>query len=237
MTIDPSVSLGTNVFIGRYSVIEAGVTIGDNVAIGYGTIVRAGTTIGNGVSVGDLTVLGKRPTGNKKKALKPPSRLPPLVVGDGASIGSNSVIYLGVSLGEDVLVGDLASIREFVTIGESTIVGRNAVVEPHTVIGRFVTIQTSCYITSNMLIEDDVFIGPCCSTSNDKHMGSGGEAHQGPIIRRGAKIGNNATLLPGILIGERAVIGAGAVITRDVPPGVTYVGNPGRPIEDRKVTE
>jgi acetyltransferase-like isoleucine patch superfamily enzyme len=98
-----------------------------------------------------------------------------------------------------------------------------------------VTIQTSSYITSNMTIEDNVFIGPCCSTSNDKYMGKGNYVHQGPIIRQGAKIGNNATLLPGITVGEDAMIGAGAVITRDVLPGCTVVGNPGKRLAGRKV--
>lgn len=125
----------------------------------------------------------------------------------------------------------MASIRERVTVGESSIIGRNVIVEPKTTIGKRVTVQTSSYITSDMIIEDDVFIGPCCSTANDKYMGRGNYHHQGPIIKQRARIGNNATLLPGITIGEEAIVGAGAVITKDVPSGQTYVGNPGRPIK------
>lgn len=83
-------------------------------------------------------------------------------------------------------------------------------VENNTKIGKRVTIQTGCYITADMTIEDEVFIGPCCSTSNDKYMGMGNYPYQGPTIKRGAKIGNNATLLPAVVIGEHAVIGAGA---------------------------
>ncbi|WP_274363658.1 acyltransferase [Paenibacillus thermotolerans] len=221
---------GKNVTIGEHVVFEEGVVIGDDVVIGNGVIVKSDTQIGNGVVVGDLVVLGKIPASNKKMALKPPAELAPLQIGDGVKIGCNVVIYRGVTLGSDVLVGDMASIRERVTVGESTIIGRNVVVEPRTVIGKRVTIQTSSYITSDMIIEDQVFIGPCCSTSNDKYMGMGNYAHQGPIIKRGAKIGNNATLLPGITIGEEAIVGAGAVITKHVPPGQTFVGNPGRPI-------
>ena len=65
---------------------------------------------------------------------------------------------------------------------------------------------------------------------NDKYMGRGNYPHQGPIIKRQARIGNNATLLPGIVIGERAVIGAGTVVTKDVPSDQTIIGNPGKPI-------
>ncbi|AMA73964.1 N-acetyltransferase [Aneurinibacillus thermoaerophilus] len=106
---------------------------------------------------------------------------------------------------EDVLIGDLSSIREDVVVEESSIIGRNVIVEPATAIGKRVTIQTGSYITANMIIEDEVFIGPCCSSSNDKYMGMGNYPHKGPMIKRGAKIGNNATLLPGITIGEKAI--------------------------------
>jgi acetyltransferase-like isoleucine patch superfamily enzyme len=82
-----------------------------------------------------------------------------------------------------------------------------------------------------MIIEDNVFLGPCVSTSNDKYMGAGNYPYQGPIIKRGAKIGNNATLLPGITINENAIIGAGATVTKDVEAGKTAVGNPARVIK------
>lgn len=237
MTLDPSVRWGSNVIVGQHAVIEPYAIIGDDVAIGHGVVIKEGTIVGNRVTIGDLSVLGKTPSANKKKAVKPTAELPVLTIGEGAKIGSGCVIYRGVTLGVDVLVGDLAGIREQVEVGESSIIGRNVAIEPHTVIGSFVTIQTSSYITSNMIIEDGVFIGPCCSTSNDKYMGRGDYPHLGPVIRKGARIGNNATLLPGITIGEGAMIGAGAVITRDVPPYVTYVGNPGKPLLERRESE
>jgi acetyltransferase-like isoleucine patch superfamily enzyme len=230
MTYDPSITWGENVVVGEHVVIEKNATIGNHVVVGSHVVIKEGTCIGDHAEIGDLVVLGKSPSANKKMARKPIGLLGPLVIGAGVKIGSNTVIYRGVILENDVLVGDLASIRENVTIGEGSIVGRNAIVEPKTIIGRRVTIQTGCYITSDMVIEDDVFLGPCVSTSNDKYMGMGNYAHQGPIIRRGARIGNNATLLPGITIGEEAIVGAGAVITKDVPAKQTYVGNPGKAI-------
>lgn len=231
MNIDPGVMYGKNIKIGEQVVIEPDVTIGDDVTIGNFVVIKQGTRIGNGVKIDDLTVLGKAPFSNKKMALKPADRLCGLVIGDHVNIGCGVVIYRGVTLEQDVLVGDLASIRERVTVGESSIVGRNVIVEPKTIIGKYVTIQTSSYITSDMIIEDRVFIGPCCSTSNDKYMGLGNYRHQGPVIKKGARIGNNATLLPGITIGEDAVIGAGTVVTKNVPAKQTYVGNPSKPIK------
>lgn len=225
---DDSVVYGKNVVLGRHVVLEPGVVLGDNVTIGDFVIIKAGTRIGNGVQIGDLCVLGKGPFHNRKMALRPAQDLPPLEIGDNVKVGTSVIVYRGTFIGEDVLIGDHASIREKVEVGRSSIIGRNVVVEPRTKIGAQVTIQTSSYITSDMIIEDGVFIGPCCSTSNDKYMGMGNYKHQGPWIKRGARIGNNATLLPGIVIGEQAVVGAGAVITKDVPAGETVVGNPGR---------
>lgn len=225
------VKYGNNVSIGLHVVIEPRVSIGNDVSIGNFVIIKSDTHIGNGVRIGDFSVLGKEPSSNKKMALKPPADLPPLTIHDNVNIGCSVVLYKGVTLENDVLVGDMASIRERVTVEESSIIGRNVMIEPKTIIGKRVTIQTSSYITSDMIIEDHVFIGPCCSTSNDKYMGLGNYHHQGPIIKKQARIGNNATLLPGITIGEQAVVGAGAVITKDVPPKQTYVGNPGKPIK------
>lgn len=227
---DGKPATGNHVSMGQSVVIEPGVSIGDNVVIGHFVVIKSGTVIGSGVQIGDMCVLGKAPSSNRKMAMKPPLELPPLIIGDDVKIGCGVVLYRGVKLANDVLVGDMASVRERVAIGESTIIGRNVIVEPKTVIGNRVTVQTSSYITSDMIIEDDVFIGPCCSTSNDKYMGRGNYPHQGPIIKRQARIGNNATLLPGIVIGERAVIGAGTVVTKDVPNDQTIIGNPGKPI-------
>lgn len=231
--IAPTAVIGDHVRFGHFVVIEDDVTIGDNVTIGNFTTIKKGTRIGNNVQIEDGVVLGKTPFSNKKMARKAQIDYEPLIIKDNVKIGSNVVIYCNVVVEEDVLIGDLASIREKVRIGKSSIIGRNVTVELNTTIGERVVIQTSSYITGDMVIEDDVFIGPCCSSSNDKYMGEGNYKHAGPHICRGAKIGNNATLLPGITIGEKAVIGAGSVITKDIPPYEVYVGNPGRKLEKR----
>ncbi|WP_428910838.1 DapH/DapD/GlmU-related protein [Niallia sp. Krafla_26] len=229
--IHASAQIGENVTIGENVVIEENVVIGNDVSIGHHVIIKKDTKIGDFVQIGELTVLGKPTSSNKKMKRKPEMVLDPLIIESHVTIGCNSVIYRHVKLDTGVFVGDLTSIREKVTVGEDSIIGRNAIVETNTKIGKRVTIQTGCYITADMEIEDEVFIGPCCSSSNDKYMGMGNFKHQGPIIKKGAKIGNNATLLPAVTIGENAIVGAGSVVTKDVPANKTVVGNPGKIIK------
>ena len=121
----------------------------------------------------------------------------------------------------------MASIRENVAIGRESIIGRNAMVENNTRIGSKATIQTGCYITADMTIEDEVFIGPCCSTSNDKYMGKETTRIKVQLLKEERKSGITQHCCRRLSSG-RAVIGAGAVITKDVPAGKTAVGNPGR---------
>jgi acetyltransferase-like isoleucine patch superfamily enzyme len=90
-------------------------------------------------------------------------------------------------------------------------------------------------VTAYSTLEEDVFIAPCVVTTNDNFMGRTERRHElrkGPTIRRGARIGGGAVLLPGIEIGEEAFVGAGAVVLRDVPPRALVVGNPARQLRD-----
>jgi len=108
-------------------------------------------------------------------------------------------------------------------------------VENDTKLGDRVKVQANAYLTAYMTIEDDVFIAPCVMTTNDNFMGRTERRHsliKGPTIRRGARVGGGATLLPGIEVGEEAFVGAGAVVLADVPPGKVVVGVPARVIRD-----
>lgn len=226
--IDQTAKIGKNVSLGEYVVIGKNAVIGDNAVIGNHTVIREDTIIRDNVVVQDFTSLGQHPTSNKKMARKTSKTLSPLVIGKDVKIGSHSVIYRGTVISGGVLIGDLASVRERVKIGQNSIIGRNVMVENDTQIGERVTIQTGSYVTAVMIIEDDVFIGPRFSSSNDKYMGKGGAQLQGPILKKGSKIGNNASLLPGVVIGEKAIIGAGAVVTKDVQAKETAAGNPAK---------
>ena len=113
--------------------------------------------------------------------------------------------------------------------------GRGSLVENDTTIGARTKIQADAYITAYSTLEEDVFIAPCVVTTNDNFMGRTERRHdliEGPTIRRGARVGGGAILCPAVEIGEEAFVGAGAVVTKDVPPRMLVVGNPARVLRD-----
>jgi acetyltransferase-like isoleucine patch superfamily enzyme len=173
-------------------------------------------------------VLGRRSTAAR-------SELFPLVVGDGASILAGAVVFAGTRLGDSVIVGDQACIRERCELGEEVVVGRGAFVENDVVIGPRTKIQASAYVTAYSVVEEDVFIAPGVITTNDNYMGRTEKRNalrKGATIRRGARIGAGAVLLPGVEIGEEAFVGAGSVVLADVPAKAVVVGNPARQIRN-----
>ena len=116
------------------------------------------------------------------------------------------------------------------TIGAGTVVGRGSTVENATAIGARVKIQTQVYVTAYMVIEDDVFVGPGVTTTNDDTMGrhDASYALAGPVLRRACRVGGGVVLCPGVEVGEEAFVAAGAVVTRDVPARAVAMGVPAR---------
>ncbi len=149
-------------------------------------------------------------------------------IGRKALIRSGSVIYSGVKIGDNFQCGHNILIREDTEVGDDVLIGTNSVVDGNCKIGNRVKAQTNVYITTCTTIEDDVFLGPCCVTTNDKYMRYGLAQLEGPVIKRGARIGANATILPGIVIGEETVVGAGAVVTGDVAGKEVVIGTPAK---------
>ena len=138
-----------------------------------------------------------------------------------------TIIYPDVIMGDKFVTGNNAIIRSNTILGDNCLVGTNAVIEGKCNIGDNVKLQTGVYVTLYTTIEDDVFMGPYSVTTNDKYMIYGnGDKLIGPTIKKGARIGANATLLPGVTIGENAVVGSGAVVTKDVPTNTVVMGNP-----------
>ena len=150
-----------------------------------------------------------------------------LSLGEGANIRSGTVIYGGSQIGKNLETGHGVVIREENKIGDNFNIWNNSTVDYGCVIGNNVKIHCNVYIAQYTTIEDNVFIAPGTGISNDPHPLCS-TCMKGPTIKRGARIGVNVTLLPGITIGERALIGAGSVVTRDIPPDSVVVGNPGR---------
>jgi len=233
--IHDSVKQGKNVSIGYFTVIEEDVVIGDNVTIGNHVTICAGTVIGSNVTIFDQSVIGRWPKPAKASTVKVDHDLSPLVIGDGTTIGANTVLYRGSHIGKEVMIGDLASIREKCNIADHVVIGRGVALENEVSIGAYTKIQTNAYITAYTTVEDHVFIAPTVTTTNDNFMGRTKERFKyvkGPHIKKGARVGGASILLPGVTVAEETFVGAGALIRRDTEAAKVYVGVPGRTIRD-----
>jgi acetyltransferase-like isoleucine patch superfamily enzyme len=153
-----------------------------------------------------------------------------LVIGPGARIRSGTVIHAGTTIGARLETGHNTVIREENTVGDDFHLWNNSVVDYGCIIGSGVKVHCNVYVAQFTVIEDGVFLAPGVTVANDPHPGCpfSKECMRGPLIKRGAQVGVNATLLPFVTIGERALIGAGSVVTRDVPPLAVAYGNPAR---------
>jgi len=153
-----------------------------------------------------------------------------LKVGPGANIRRGTIIYAGSSIGDHLETGHHVIIRELNEIGDNFRIWSNSIVDYGCRIGNNVKVHSQVYIAQFTVIEDDVFLAPGVTVANDPHPGCSLslQCMRGPTIRRGAQIGANATLLPFVSIGEHALVGAGSVVTRDVPAGAVVRGNPAR---------
>jgi acetyltransferase-like isoleucine patch superfamily enzyme len=201
--------------------------------------VYEGTILGEDVRVLENAVVGKQPSlGATSTAKREP--LAPTVIGDGTVVSTGAIVFAGSRIGAKCIVGDQSCVRERVTMGDDCILGRGSLIENDTTVGTGTKIQADAYVTAYSTLEEDVFIAPCVVTTNDNFMGRTEERKElmkGPTIRRSARIGGGAILCPGVEIGEEAFVGAGAVVTKDVPPGVVVVGSPARVLRDVRPEE
>lgn len=137
---------------------------------------------------------------------------------------------------QSLSIGAGTKVWQFVVILPGAMIGNDCnicaytFIENEVVLGHRVTVKSGVYLWDGLTIEDDVFIGPCVAFSNDKYPRSKvyPDAFAQTLVKRGASIGANATVLPGIVLGENCMVGAGAVVTRDVPDNAVVAGNPAR---------
>lgn len=230
--ISNKIKTGKNVFFGKNVIINDNVIIGDNVEIGDNVIIKEDVQVGDNCKILDSAILGKMPavatmsatTGTVKE-------LPPLVIGKLVTVGAGTIIYRGASIADKVFFGDLATLREDVTVGTGTIIGRGVAVENKVSIGKKAKIESNAYITAFSTVGDYCFVAPGVTFSNDNFVGRTEERKKhfaGPTLKKGARIGAGSVLLPGVIIGEDALIAAGSVITKDVPPRVIVMGAPAK---------
>jgi acetyltransferase-like isoleucine patch superfamily enzyme len=154
------------------------------------------------------------------------------VIGDRSVIGASAVLYSGTSIANHVLICDLSSVRESCEIAEYVVLGRGVMVQPNTKIGARTRIMDRCHLPGDMTIEEDVFFSAMVGAASENSLGRAADEGQlrrgGPHVKRGAYIGVGAMLLPQTIVGEHAVVAAGAVVTRDVPESSLVMGVPAR---------
>lgn len=188
--------------------------------------VYANVVLGDGAALGAFVVVGEPPRGRSAGEL-------PTVIGANAIIRSHSVIYAGNAIGADFQTGHGVMVRELNEIADDVSIGSHSIVEHHVKIGARVRIHSNVFIPEYSILEEDAWVGPCVVFTNALYPMSQNakKTLRGPRLLVGAKIGANATLLPGVVVGRNALVGAGAVVVHDVPDGVVVVGSPARVIK------
>lgn len=146
-------------------------------------------------------------------------------------IHPTAVIDEGCTIGEGTRIWHFSHVMQGARVGKSCNIGQNVVISPGAIVGDRVKIQNNVSVYTGVTVEDDAFLGPSCvftNVINPRSFISRKDEFRPTIVRRGASIGANATIVCGNEIGEYAMIGAGAVVTKDVPPYSLWVGNPAR---------
>jgi UDP-2-acetamido-3-amino-2,3-dideoxy-glucuronate N-acetyltransferase len=232
--IAESAKVGADTSLGHFCVIGEHVQIGNGCRIGHHVIIHDDTIIGDGSTIDDHAVLGKPPLRSRSMAVDPKGNLPALKLSDHVVVGTGAIIFRGSTVGENSLVADLASLRENVSIGGNTIIGRGVAVENAVKIGDSCKIEAGAFICAHTTIEDNCFVAPEVTLTNDNFLGRTEERklyYSGTTIRRGGRIGANATILPGKTVEAEGVAAAGSVVTKNIESGRIVAGVPAKDIK------
>lgn len=232
LVLGENVAIGAGVVFGAHVVVHAGTVIGDGVSCGSHVAIQAGTVVGAGCVIEDGAVLGKRPRLARGSSAK--GEVGALTLGERVTVCAGAVVFAGASVAAGAILGDQSYVRERTRIGHGSVIGRGSAVDNDVVVGARVKIQTSVYITAFTVIEDDVFVGPGATTTNDDTMARHGDETplRGATLRRACRVGGGVVLTPGVEIGEEAFVAAGAIVTRDVPPRAVVMGVPARVVRE-----
>lgn len=184
-------------------------------------IIHPNVRLGRNCIVEDFVIIGTPPKGYKPGDLE-------TIIGDNAIIRSHTVIYGGNRIGSNFQTGNKANVRELNEIGDNVSIGTLSVVEHHVKIGNGVRIHTQVFIPEFTVLEDECWIGPNVVITNAKYPNAPNvkDELKGAYVKKRAIVGANSTLLPGITIGENALVGAGSVVTKSVLEGYVVAGNP-----------
>lgn len=200
-----------------------------------GAVLFPNVILGDNVTVFPGAVIGRPPlSSGATTRTAATTSLAPVRIGNNCIIGANAVIYADVEVKNNTMICDTACVRERCRIGSFCVIAMGVTINYNTKIGDRVKVMDNTHLTGNMVIEDRVFIGMLVTTANDNFMGrkplsaEGRWIERGPVVRRFATIGQGACILPGVEIGENAIIGANAVVTKDVEPKSVVMGIPAR---------
>jgi UDP-2-acetamido-3-amino-2,3-dideoxy-glucuronate N-acetyltransferase len=211
--------LAPNLLVGE------GVAFAENVEIGANVILHDAVSLGPGVHLDDGVVLGRVPVLGRRSRNPPPAP-GPTTVEAGAIICTHAIVDAGAQIGPHAFLGDRASLRAGArihvdaSIGSATAVGRGAQV------GERARTQNNCLIGPGVVVEADAFLGPGVKVLTGRRMA--GSRRPPPLLRRGCQVGAGVVIMPGVEIGEKAVVGAGAVVLADVPASTVVAGVPAR---------
>jgi len=224
--------------ISKTAIIRDGVKIGNNVTIRDFVILYPGTVIGDNVDIMEGAIIGRIPKGAKATSRKTIEEYKNVFIGDFSVISPHVVIYTDVKIGQGTLIGDGASIREQCEIGDYCIVSRMVTVNYNTKIGNHTKIMDNTHITGNMIIGNNVFVSVLVATTNDNNIGAKGYDEsliKGPTIEDNVMIGAGANLLPGIRIGKGSIVGASALVTKDVIRYTVVMGIPAKFVRNLEI--
>ncbi len=230
-----NVTIGERCDIADSVVIMDDVTIGNDVIIHEYVVIYPHTIIKDGVEIYDHCVLSKEPKapGCNSRAIN--TNLGDTIIGENCILSPGCVVYHSVEIGNNTLLGDYCSIREECKVGSYCLVSRNVSVNYNTVIGNHTKILDNTHITGDMKIGNKVFISALVSTTNDNTIGRKEDSVDhigGPVIEDYASIGAGANILPNVTVGYNSIVGAGAVVTKDVPSGMVVMGMPARVVRE-----
>ena len=207
------------------------VRIGDHVVVAAGAVVFGGVQFGDGARIEEHTVVGKPELGYAVGRTYPGAGADTRI-GKGVVLRSGAVIYAGALIGINTAVGHHTLVRSFARLGSDGIFGHCLVIERECRIGDRVRCSPLSHLTSATVLGDDVFLGAGIRTVNDKYLIWRDPAREPdlrpPRFEDGSKVGSGSTILSGVVIGERALIGAASVVTHDIPAGATAYGSPAR---------
>jgi acetyltransferase-like isoleucine patch superfamily enzyme len=219
------------------AIVRKNVTLGDNVIIHPNVVIEEGIHIGEGSELFPGTYIGKTPKG-AGATLRAITFDKIIKIGSNCAIGPNAVIFYEVEIGNNTLIGDGASIREKVKIGNRCLISRYVTINYNSIIGNDTKIMDLTHITGNCIIGNNVFISIHVSTVNDNVVINRKYSDQsitGPRIEDDSTIGANAIILPGIIIGKGAMVGAGSIVTKNVEPDTLVMGTPARYVRSLKL--